>query len=190
YTESDFGKELDSLADVLTFGAAPALLAYMWGLGRLGRLGWLVPVFFLLCVSIRLARFNVQTKAVDSRYFVGLPAPAAASSVAAVLYFFPHAQDSGSPLLIGMIATLVVLAGLMVSTFRFRSFKEFDLKRRWSYRTAALVAVLLLLISYDPATVFFSAVVLYSLSGPVEWAIRRRTLLRPRPANAHTREQR
>jgi len=188
HTESAFGKELDSLADVVAFGAAPAFLAYMWGLSRLGRLGWLIPVFFLLCAAIRLARFNVQTRAVDSRYFVGLPAPAAAGTVAAVLFFFPDGQEPGSALLITMSATLVVVAGLMVSTFRFRSFKEFDLKRRWSYRTAALVAVLLLLIAYNPSTVFFSAVILYTLSGPVEWAIRRRSLLRPSTAPTRTQE--
>jgi len=78
HTESEFGKEFDSLADVLTFGATPALLTYFWGLRDFGRLGWLVPLFFLLCTSIRLARFNVQVGTVDSRLFVGIPSPAAA----------------------------------------------------------------------------------------------------------------
>src|SRR5690349_12758670 len=80
-TESDFGKEYDSLADVITFGAAPALLTYLWGIRDLAREAWLIPVFFMVCTATRLARFNVQTRVVDSRYFVGLPTPAAAGTI-------------------------------------------------------------------------------------------------------------
>ena len=77
-TDSDFGREYDSLADLLTFGVAPALLTYAWGLRELLRFGWLVPLFFVVCCATRLARFNIQVRVVDSRRFVGLPAPAAA----------------------------------------------------------------------------------------------------------------
>ena len=88
-TDSDFGREFDSLADVLTFGATPAVLTYLWGLDDLGRIGWLVPLCYLVCTATRLARFNVQTNPVDSRFFVGLPAPAAACALGSILFFAP-----------------------------------------------------------------------------------------------------
>ncbi len=179
-TESPFGKEFDSLADILTFGAAPALLAHVWNLDRLGRIGWLVPVFYLLCAAIRLARFNVQTKAVDSRYFVGLPAPAAAGTVVSILFFWPEPGNTAYAASSVMIATIIATAILMISTFRYRSFKEVDLRRRWSYRAAVLLAVLVLMIVYNPPAVLFSAAIIYSLSGPAEWVLRRIFGLRPR----------
>ena len=172
-TESEFGKQFDTLADVLTFGAAPALLAFIWQLENYGRIGWLIPVLYVLCASIRLARFNVQTRSVDTRYFVGLPAPAAAATVVSILYFWPQPLGAGASAAIAMMITLLGVATLMISTFRYRSFKDFDLRRRWSYRMAALLAVLLLLIVYDPPAVFFSAAVLYTVSGPAEWLLRR-----------------
>jgi len=181
-TESPFGRELDSLADIVTFGAAPALLAHIWSLDLLGRIGWLVPVFYLLCVAIRLARFNVQTKSVDSRYFVGLPAPAAAGTVVSILFFWPAPGEESHAASGVMIATMIATSALMISTFRYRSFKELDLRRRWSYRAAALLAVLVLMIVYNPPAVFFSAAIVYSLSGPIEWIIRRLFGLRPRLA--------
>ena len=189
HTESHFGKEFDSLADALTFGATPALLAYIWNLDRFGRIGWLVPVFYLLCVAIRLARFNVQTRAVDSRFFVGLPAPAAAGTVVAILFFRAEPLARTQPAVYAMLFTLLAAAALMVSTFRYRSFKQFDLTRRWSYRAAAVLSVLLLTILYDPPAVFFSGAILYSLSGPVEWAIRRVFRLRPTTATPITRRE-
>lgn len=89
-TDSDFGREYDSLADVLTFGMAPALLGYSWGLDHWDRLGWLVPLFYVVCTATRLARFNVQaTTDYDARFFVGLPAPAAACSLVSVLFSPP-----------------------------------------------------------------------------------------------------
>ena len=94
-TESEFGKEYDSLADVFTFGAAPALLAYLWGFagdGEWQRVGWLAPLFFLVCTATRLARFNVQTKIVDARCFVGLPTPAAAGAICSILFFAPDPE--------------------------------------------------------------------------------------------------
>ena len=91
-TESDFGKEFDSLADIVTFGVAPAFLAHIWGLHHYGRIGWLIPVFYLLCAATRLARFNVQSRSVDSRFFVGLPTPPAAAAAASIFYFLPPRQ--------------------------------------------------------------------------------------------------
>ena len=119
-TESDFGREYDSLADVVTFGAAPALLAFFWQLRFLGRIGWIIPAFYLVCAATRLARFNVQTKVVDSRFFVGLPVPAAASAICSILFFLPRPGFSPYPGLL-MNSSLLLLGVLMVSTFRYRS---------------------------------------------------------------------
>lgn len=171
-TESSFGGEFDSLADVITFGAMPAILAHIWGLQNYGRIGWLIPVFYLLCASTRLARFNVQSRTVDSRFFVGLPTPPAAATAASILYFLSPQQGTFLPEAV-MMGTLIIIGMLMVSTFRYRSFKHFDLSRPWSYRTVAMMAGLVLLIAYNPPVIFFTTALIYTLSGPVEWLVRR-----------------
>ena len=171
-TESSFGGEFDSLADVFTFGAIPAILAHLWGLQTYGRIGWLIPVFYLLCAATRLARFNVQSRTSDSRFFVGLPTPPAAATTGSVLYF---ASPGGESTLLAavMMGTLLATGILMVSTFRYRSFKQFDLSRPWSYRNVAMMAGLVLLIVYDPPVVFFTTALVYTVSGPLEWLVRR-----------------
>ena len=186
-TESEFGKQFDTLADVLTFGLSPALLTYIWRLESYGRIGWLIPVLFLLCTSIRLARFNVQTRSVDSRYFVGLPAPAAAATVVSIIFFWSTPDEQWQLVPAFMLPTLVATAALMISTFRYRSFKQFDLTQRWSYRKAALLAVLLLLIVYNPPAVFFAAATLYTLSGPFGWLWGRIFRSQTRPAVMDTK---
>jgi len=169
HTESDFGREFDSLADVLTFGATPALLAYLWGLERLGRIGWLIPLFFLICTAVRLARFNVQTKVMDSRYFVGLPSPAAAGSIASFLFVAPDSEWKAW-LEAAMVLALVGVGSLMVSTFRYPSYKKIDLRQRWSYRIALPWAAGLLALAFHPPAFFLSAAVVYTLMGPTSWA--------------------
>lgn len=174
-TESEFGKEFDSLADVLTFGAAPAFLAFFWGLSDLGRIGWLVPLYFLLCTAIRLARFNVQTRTVDSRFFVGLPSPAGAGAIVALLFSTPAPGawqewlEWLQPSVVKgvMIFALIVVGTLMITTFRYPSFKKIDLRERWSYRAFMTVAAFLLVLAYDPAAFLLSAALLYTASGPV-----------------------
>lgn len=168
HTESDFGREFDSLADVLTFGISPALLAYLWGLERLGRIGWLIPLFFLICTAVRLARYNVQTKVVDSRYFVGLPSPAAAGFIASFLFVQPDSELKVW-LEAAMLIALVGVGTLMVSTFRYASFKKFDLRQRWSYRIALPWAAGLLALAFHPPAFFLSAAVVYTATGPVSW---------------------
>jgi CDP-diacylglycerol--serine O-phosphatidyltransferase len=177
-TESDFGREYDSLADVITFGVAPAMLALFWGLHELGRLGWLVPLFFTVCCATRLARFNVQARIVDSRYFVGLPAPAAAGAICSILFFAPD-REWKPWLVLLMLVALVGIGLLMVSTFRYRSFKQFDLRRRWSYRALVPVAAVVLVTALSPRAFFLAVAVLYTFSGPIGWTWGR---LRPRPA--------
>ena len=178
-TESEFGKELDSLADVLTFGMAPALLAFLWGLDEFPRVGWLVPLFFVVCGATRLARFNVQTKVVDNRYFAGLPIPAGAGTVAAVLFFDPD-RDWRTWMAAFLLVAMAGIGFLMVSTFRYRSFKKVDLRRRRSYRLALVPILILVLIAWKPPIVLASLALLYTLSGPVEWAFGR--LRSPRDA--------
>lgn len=171
-TESEFGREFDSLADVLTFGMAPALLAFLWGLHEFPRLGWLVPLFFVVCGATRLARFNVQTKVIDKRYFAGLPIPAAAGTVASVLFFDPE-RDWRTWMAAGLLVAMGLIGLLMVSTFRYRSFKEFDLRKRRSYRALLLLAAILLLIAWNRHVVLVSLALTYTLSGPLAWAVHR-----------------
>ncbi len=180
-TESDFGKEFDSLADVITFGMAPALLAFFWGLHELPRVGWLVPLFYVVCGATRLARFNVQTKVADKRFFAGLPIPAAAGTVASVLFFDPE-RDWRTWMTGGLLVAMALLGFLMVSTIRYRSFKEVDLRRRRSYRAALVLATILVLIVWNPHVVLVVLALTYTLSGPLEWAFHR--LRGPRASGA------
>jgi CDP-diacylglycerol---serine O-phosphatidyltransferase len=178
-TESDFGREYDSLADLVTFGMAPALLAYLWGLQDFGRAGWLAPVFFLVCAATRLARFNVQTRKVDGRFFVGLPSPAAAGALASILFVVPS-FDWKPWFNLLLMGALLALALLMVSTFRYPSFKQADLRRGWSYRVVLPIAAVVLLAAYHPPAFLVSASALYAASGPALWL--RGKLRHPRPA--------
>ena len=147
---SDFGVEFDSLADVISFGVAPSILAFAWGLHPLGRLGWAAAFIFTAAAAVRLARFNIQVGAThDKRYFVGLPSPAAAGIPAATVFAYPvgfHTYTEALPVL----AMVIVPALLMVSTIRFRSFKTFDLQARRSYAVLFLFAVGLALLASRP----------------------------------------
>lgn len=179
-TDSDFGREYDSLADVLTFGATPAVLVFLLAAPlEFGRFAWLIPLFYLVCTATRLARFNVQTRKIDGRYFVGLPAPAAAGSIGSVLFF---AADRDLPQLTGfpLISAMILLGILMVSTFRFPSFKSLDLRRRWSYRMALPLAAGLLVIGYDPPAFFLIVAIFYVGWPPCAWLLERVGLRRRR----------
>lgn len=153
-SSSAFGVELDSLADVVSFGLAPAILAFTWGLWPLQRLGWAAGFLFVAAAAMRLARFNVQSAtsaaASDKRYFVGMPSPAAASVIASTVFWYPaglHMRETALPAL----AMVLVPAFLMVSTFRFRSVKALDLGwRRSPFRILFLAALALALIASHP----------------------------------------
>ncbi len=169
--ESAFGRQYDSLADLITFGMAPAVLVYLWGLNELGRIGWLVPSFFLVCTATRLARYNVQAKEEGrSRYFVGLPAPAGGAALASVLFIAPENdwKDWLNPVL---LLVTVALALLMVSTLRYPTLKLLlDFKRIRSYRVVLPTAAVLLLVAYHPPAFFVSIGTLYVFSGLLSWA--------------------
>ena len=137
-TTSEFGVQLDSLADLISFGMAPAILAFQWGLAPLGRLGWAVGFLFVTAAALRLARFNIQTPS-DKRYFVGMPSPAAAAVPAATVFYFPQGMQTYQQAL-PALAVVLVPALLMVSTIRYRSFKTIDLGTKRSYRGLILLA--------------------------------------------------
>ena len=172
-TDSEFGREYDSLADLFTFGAVPALLTFLWGLHGFGRAGWLVPVYYLVCTATRLARFNVQTKVVDSRYFVGLPSPAAAGVVCSLLFYVPEAGPWREGWAWVIFATLALAGTLEVTTFRYWSTKQVDFRKRWSYRAALPLALIVLIIVWEPKAFFLAMGVTYALSGPFNWLIGR-----------------
>lgn len=164
-TSSDFGVQLDSLADLISFGMAPAVLAFRWGLEPLGRLGWAIGFVFLTAAALRLARFNIQTNT-DKAYFVGLPSPAAAGIPAATVFFFPEGLHTYPQALLGM-AVMLAPALLMVSTIRFRSFKTIDLGARRGYQVLILLAGFLALISTFPHEVLIVMAYSYLASGLV-----------------------
>jgi CDP-diacylglycerol--serine O-phosphatidyltransferase len=166
---SDFGIELDSLADCVSFGMAPAILSFSWGLQPLGRLGWAVGFLFVAAAALRLARFNVQVGSVDKRYFVGMPSPAAAAVPAATVFAYPYGFTTNTEAL-PVMAMVIVPALLMVSTIRFRSFKTFDLGARRSYTVLLLVAVGLVVIAAQPEYLLFVLAYGYLASAFVELA--------------------
>ena len=168
-TESAFGVEFDSLADIISFGMAPAILAFTWGLQPLGRLGWAAGFIYVAAAAVRLARFNIQSGSHDKRFFVGMPSPAAASVPAATVYFYPwgfHGYAEALPVL----ALVIVPALLMVSTIRFRSFKNIDLRTRRSYPMLFLIAVALALLAASPEIILVLMAYTYVISAFVEMA--------------------
>jgi CDP-diacylglycerol--serine O-phosphatidyltransferase len=165
HSASEFGEEYDSLADLVSFGVAPAVLAYSWGLSDFSRLGWLVSFLFVVCGSMRLARFNIQTHVVDKKYFIGLPIPAAAATLSALVLATPE------PLvdrvwMTGLLAVTIVLSYLMISTIRYRSFKDLDLKRRRPAWILPLIAVVFTVIAFRPTLALLALTVVFAASGP------------------------
>jgi CDP-diacylglycerol--serine O-phosphatidyltransferase len=170
---SDFGVEFDSLADVISFGIAPAILSFSWGLQPLGRLGWLAGFLFLTAAAMRLARFNIQSgMGGDKRYFVGMPSPAAASIPAATVFAYPYGLTDYRAAL-PVLAMVLVPAALMVSTIRFRSFKSIDLQSRRSYTVVILLAAGIALIATHPRVVLIVLAYSYLASAFVGLAISR-----------------
>jgi len=177
-TTSKFGVEFDSLADVVAFGVTPGLMMYAWALKPFGRLGWLAAFLFVVCGALRLARFNVQVNTVESKRFVGLPIPAAASMVASTVLLFHHFGWPSSFKRLAIIALIYLLAFLMVSNFRYYSFKDPALIRRQPFGFLLLAVVLLIVVAAEPVMMIFAIMLTYTLSGPVgfvlTWPRRRR----------------
>ena len=165
-SSSDFGVQLDSLADVISFGMAPAVLAYAWGLAPLGRLGWAAGFLFVTGAALLLARFNIQ-KNTDKRYFVGLASPAAAAIVASTVFYYPDGLHSRPQAFLGVVL-VIVPALLMVSTLRFRSFKTIDLGERRRYQILIPLAAILAAIVTFPHEVLLGMAYAYLLSGFID----------------------
>jgi CDP-diacylglycerol--serine O-phosphatidyltransferase len=166
-TQSAFGAEYDSLSDVISFGLAPALVAYQWSLQDLGKLGWLVAFFYAAATALRLARFNTQLGIADKRYFQGLPCPSAAAVVAGLVWFATDNGISGDAVMPVTVAVTLLTAILMVSNIRFYSFKELDLRGRVPFVKILAVLLVFVLVSSDPPLVLFLGFLAYAVSGPL-----------------------
>jgi CDP-diacylglycerol--serine O-phosphatidyltransferase len=171
-TSSEFGVEFDSLADVISFGMAPAILTFSWGLTSLGRWGWAAGFIYVTAAAMRLARFNVQTGTGDKKYFAGMPSPAAASVPAATIFAYPAGfqHPSGA---VPALALVLVPALLMVSTIRFRSFKNLDLQARRPYTVVIAIALLFAFVFAHPALMLVTLSYAYLLSAFVELIVQR-----------------
>ena len=169
-TTSQFGVEFDSLADLVSFGVAPAILAYYWALVPWGTWGWLAACLYVVCGALRLSRFNVQIRNVEKSHFVGLPIPAAAEMIAAIvlMYYFLGGEGATNKQII-LLLVIYALAGLMVSNFHYFSLKQLDLKKRHPFWMLVSAIVLIKLTIAEPQIMFFSLVLLYTLSGPLLW---------------------
>lgn len=183
-TESAFGKEYDSLSDMVCFGLAPALLAYQWGAERIAeyglvwaRIGWLAAFFFAVAAALRLARFNTRAP-IDKRYFEGLPSPSAAAIVAAFVWFSSGWREPGLAGLVLAFAVTTIAGALMVSRFDYYSFKQVNLGGRVPFAYIAIVPLAFVLIAFHPPVVLFALFSLYALSAPLLWVYRK---LRNRP---------
>jgi CDP-diacylglycerol---serine O-phosphatidyltransferase len=177
-TTSQFGVEFDSLADVVSFGVAPAFMVYSMALASLGRAAWLGAFLFVICGALRLARFNVYTGVADRRYFVGLPIPAAAGMVGSVVLLVGGEELERWQASIIAVGTYLVSL-LMVSTFRYWSFKEIDFARRRPVGLLLLVVLAVLIVATHPQWFLFALFTAYLLSGPTRplWARRREGLV-------------
>jgi CDP-diacylglycerol--serine O-phosphatidyltransferase len=186
---SEFGVEFDSLADLASFGVAPAFLIWEWALSPLHRLGWLLAFLFVVCAAMRLARFNIQAATSTRKYFVGLPAPAAAGAVACLALVFPEPRLTTGPQ-VGAACLTTSIALLMVSRVRYRSFKDFNLRHRRSYLWALPVAAVLGVTWSTPAAALGLLAAAYVASGPIGWvvsAVRRMTGKPPAPGDDRSR---
>jgi CDP-diacylglycerol--serine O-phosphatidyltransferase len=178
-TQSAFGEQMDSLSDMVSFGAAPALISYMWALKGLGRWGWLAAFVYCSCAALRLARFNVNTGVVDKRYFQGLPSPAAAALIAGFIWLMTDLGFKGIDNLWGASIPWITFAvalysGLtMVTNVPFYSFKDISMKKSVPFVVLVLIAVGIAIINLDPPTVMFGGFVAYGFSGYVIYVYRK-----------------
>jgi CDP-diacylglycerol--serine O-phosphatidyltransferase len=183
-TSSDFGVQFDTLADVVSFGIAPALLAHQWALEPLDRMGRFIAFIYVVCAAMRLARFNLKVNVEEKRHFAGLPSPAAGAVIACVVFAFPElVSDKWAMVAIACLVTSVAL--LMISRFRYRSFKEFDLRNRRSYVYVLPLATMVVAIAVYPKWALPLFSVAYASSAPAGYVLGLvRRVLFPQPAGA------
>lgn len=178
-TESAFGKEYDSLADMVAFGLAPALVTYQWGVARIaeygaiwGRIGWLAAFFYAVCAALRLARFNTRSSQ-DKRYFEGLPSPSAAAIVAAFIWSSSGWHEPGLPGLVIAFSVTAAAGALMVSSFGFYSFKQFNLDGPVKFASFIIVPLGFIAIAIWPPTALLAIFGGYGIHAPLLWVWRR-----------------
>jgi CDP-diacylglycerol--serine O-phosphatidyltransferase len=186
-TESAFGREYDSLSDLVAFGVAPAIIVYQWGLVRLadygwiwGKIGWLAAFLFAAAAALRLARFNVSARSKDRRFFEGLPSPSAAALVWSLVWLGDKLDWHGIGAVFLCGAATVAAGMLMVSRLPFYSFKDVSPRGRVSFTRFFVIPLIFVLIALDPPTVVFAMASTYAASGPALslWRWRRRSLRR------------
>ncbi len=180
-TESDFGKEFDSLADMVSFGVAPAIITYQWGVERLaeygavwGRAGWLATFLYAVAAAFRLARFNTSTKTIERRYFQGIPSPPAAAAVVSMVWLATIYEVNELIGLVGGIGVTAIVGVLMVSRFRYLSFKDVGPSRRVHFANLLLIPLAIIAIALEPPLMIFVIAIIYAASGPIVWLLRRR----------------
>ena len=175
-TTSAFGMQYDSLADVISFGMAPAFLCYAWVLKPFGRVGWMAAFLYLLCAALRLARFNTTKSDVQGQYFVGLATPAAAAVIASIIIAFEDLF--GSRVHPGfMVAVVYILAFLMVSNIKYPAFKKFEFRKRVSFTRFLLVVLVLYILATIPKIALFIISFGYTMFGPIgEWSSQKTNL--------------
>ena len=172
-TQSAFGEQMDSLSDMVSFGAAPALIAYAWSLHELGRWGWIAAFVYCACAMLRLARFNVNTQVVDKRYFQGLPSPAAAALVAGFVWLMTDAGIKGEQVAWVMFGLALYTGLTMVTNVPFYSFKDVQMKKSVPFAVIVLIALGIAVINIHPPIVLFALFVIYGVSGYLVYAFRR-----------------
>ena len=174
-TTSAFGEQYDSLADIITFGMAPAFLAYSWVLKPFGRLGWMAAFLFLLCATLRLARFNVTNPEIRSKHFIGLPSPASAVVIASIVIAF---EDLFATRMNPFIMVMVVyaLAFLMVSNIKYPAFKQFDFKKRVVFSRFLFVILFIYVLATIPRVALFILGITYAIIGPIGLLLKNKKL--------------
>ncbi|RMG29780.1 MAG: CDP-diacylglycerol--serine O-phosphatidyltransferase [Gammaproteobacteria bacterium] len=189
HTESDFGKEYDSLSDMVCFGLAPALVMYEWSLSSLsgmgllwGRLGWITAFVYAVGAALRLARFNTSVGKVDRRYFQGLPSPSAAAVVAGMVWLGADLGIPGHSVAIPAMLLTLAAGLLMVSNFRYYSFKEIDFSNPVPFAAILVMVFVISLLLTDPPKLLFGGFTLYACSGPVLTLVQRRRIRRRKQA--------
>lgn len=168
-TSSLFGAELDSLADMVAFGAAPALIVFNWGLKHLGIVGWFISFIYCACAAIRLARFN--TSAVGhNKYFLGMPSPSAAALVVGFVFIANEYHLHLHHFIYHYAAAVTLVAAIsMVSNIKFYSFKELNFHHRAPFRTLLFFLIVLIMIAYYPEIVIYSFFVIYTVASYISW---------------------
>jgi CDP-diacylglycerol--serine O-phosphatidyltransferase len=186
-TASEFGKQYDSLADMVSFGLAPAIVTYQWGVERLseygalwGRLGWLAAFLYVAAAAFRLARFNTNVGQ-DRRFFQGLASPAAACGVAAMVWLTTHYGIDGLVALVAGITVTAVAGLLMMSRFAYLSFKDISAGKRVRFANLLLIPLVIIVIAVEPQVTIFALFLIYASSGPAAWLWHRRRGKRQEP---------